>query len=182
MTRVRTRAAFPAIALLGAVLPSSAGTSPAAPAGPEGEPPAVDLLETERLGALRVGLPAGELAKVVSCELERGAEVYEEATGEHVQIWDSAACGLELSMASEQPGGPKVVRAVTVTAPSPLKTLRGIGIGSAESEVASAYGPFRDDEMSVKGESFVAGSVYGGLIFDFHDGKVARIFLGAAAE
>ena len=70
----------------------------------------------------------------------------------------------------------------TVPAPSTLKTLRGIGIGSAEKDVTSAYGELRDDEMSVAGESFVAGSVYGGVIFDFRDGKVSRIFLGAAAE
>ena len=29
---------------------------------------------------------------------------------------------------------------------------------------------------------FVAGSIYGGIIFNFAKGKVSRIFLGAAAE
>lgn len=178
---MRTRPRLPALALLGAMLPISAGALRAQPADAD-ERPVIDLLETERLGELRVGLPAEELRKVVSCELKKGDEVYEDATGEHVQSWDSETCGVELSMASEQAGGPKVVRAVTITAPSTLKTLRGIGIGSSEADVVSAYRDLRDDGASVKGESFVAGSIYGGLIFELHDGKVASVFLGAAAE
>jgi len=56
-------------------------------------------------------------------------------------------------------------------------------IGSTEREVVEAYGRFRDpEEDSEEGRSFVAGSVYDGMIFDFQDGRVIRIFLGSAAE
>jgi len=37
-------------------------------------------------------------------------------------------------------------------------------------------------EDSARTGSFVAGSIYGGIIFDFQKGKVSQIFLGAAAE
>jgi hypothetical protein len=36
--------------------------------------------------------------------------------------------------------------------------------------------------MSIPHESFIAGSIYGGLIFSFQDSIVNQIFLGAAAE
>jgi len=32
------------------------------------------------------------------------------------------------------------------------------------------------------GKIFVAGSIYGGAIFNLKDGKVVQIFIGAAAE
>jgi hypothetical protein len=34
----------------------------------------------------------------------------------------------------------------------------------------------------VAGKTFVAGSVYGGVIFQFEKGREAEIFIGAAAE
>jgi hypothetical protein len=39
----------------------------------------------------------------------------------------------------------------------------------------------RDREMS-NAKTLLAGSIYGGLIFQFQNGKVNQIFLGAAAE
>jgi hypothetical protein len=36
--------------------------------------------------------------------------------------------------------------------------------------------------MSISYQTFVAGSIYGGLIFTFAQGYVSEIFLGAAAE
>ena len=45
-----------------------------------------------------------------------------------------------------------------------------------------SQGKVRDKEQSVPGATFVAGSVYGGVIFTFTGGKVSRIFIGAAAE
>jgi hypothetical protein len=36
--------------------------------------------------------------------------------------------------------------------------------------------------MSIPDQTFIAGSIYGGLIFTFDQGRVSEIFLGAAAE
>ena len=46
----------------------------------------------------------------------------------------------------------------------------------------TAYGRDRNAEESQVGSLFVAGSVYGGLLFTFEAGRVTQIFLGAAAE
>lgn len=45
------------------------------------------------------------------------------------------------------------------------------------------YGTLRAPDFPVDEEGhFIAGSIYGGLMFDFEGGKVRSIFLGAAAE
>ncbi|MGA2400731.1 MAG: hypothetical protein ABSG91_03375 [Syntrophobacteraceae bacterium] len=137
----------------------------------------------ERIGGLRLGLAEKEVARNISCKPKKGKEVFEGATGEYVQMWKHAECGIVLKMGSERKGGKKVVESITVTGPGNLVTGRGIHIGSTEEEVIKVYGRYRDDDGGTgKGRKFVAGSIYDGMIFDFEDGRVVRIFLGAAAE
>ena len=45
-----------------------------------------------------------------------------------------------------------------------------------------AYKRDRNEEESTPGSSFIAGSIYGGVIFQIENGKVSQIFLGAAGE
>ena len=46
-----------------------------------------------------------------------------------------------------------------------------------------AYGQYRDPEPGMADKkAFVAGSIYDGMIFSFQNGRVIKIFLGAAAE
>lgn len=136
----------------------------------------------ERTGGLRLGLPEKALKAIVPCVPAKDKEIFEGATGLHVQKWSYPKCGIVLKMGSERKGGSKTIEWITVTSPSDLATLKGIHIGSTEGEVIKAYGPYRDQENSENGRRFVAGSIYDGMIFDFKDGKVVKIFLGAAAE
>lgn len=136
----------------------------------------------ERIGSLHLEMAAKDLSRAISCKPQKGKEILEGATGEYVQDWKYPKCGITLKMSSASKAGPKTVADITIEAPSDLKTSKGIHIGSTESEVIKAYGSYRDPEGSVAGEKFVAGSVYDGLIFTFKNGKVAAIFLGAAAE
>jgi hypothetical protein len=86
-------------------------------------------------------------------------------------------------MKSTTHSGPQQVGGVIVEAPSVLATRRGIVIGNERQAVERAYGDVRDSESEPDPASFTAGSVYGGLHFMFDEqGKVTRIFLGAAAE
>ena len=48
--------------------------------------------------------------------------------------------------------------------------------------MTKAYGRDKNTEDSVPKETFVAGSLYGGLIFNFKNNRVTEIFLGASAE
>ena len=137
----------------------------------------------ERIGGLRLGLSEKDLASSIPCAPKKLKEIYEGATGDFVQTWQFAACGVVLKMSSPKKGAPKSIAAITIAKPSPFATSRGIRLGSTEQEVLAAYGRYRDtDGDAKKGKRFVAGSIYDGIIFDFQDDSVVRIFLGAAAE
>jgi len=141
-----------------------------------------DLLAGERIGILRIGLSETDLKKAIDCDQKRGPETLWGADGAYHQTWQCPACGLKLGMVSEKRGGTKSVESITITAPCTLATKRGIRIGSTEQEVKKAYKKDWNKEDSTQSGGFVAGSIYGGIIFELHGGKVSRIFLGAAAE
>ena len=61
------------------------------------------------------------------------------------------------------------------------KTIFGIGIGSTVAEVESAYADCLNREDG-NAEMLVAGSVYGGVMFEIEAGVVKSIFVGAGAE
>ena len=141
-----------------------------------------DLLDSERIGSLRIGLSESDVKLSTSCALQRGPEKLWGADGAYHQTLRCDACGLRLGMVSEKRGGPKHIESITLVAPGTLATSRGIRIGSAEQAVRKAYRAEWNREESKQSGNFVAGSIYGGLLFEFQDGKVIQIFLGAAAE
>jgi hypothetical protein len=136
----------------------------------------------ERVGKLQYGLSEGEVKQTIPGKPIRGPEELWGADGEYHQEWKYSAAGISLGMVSEKKGGPKSIERITIISPSKLKTQRGIGIGSTEAEVAKAYGRFRNAEDSEDFGGFIAGSIYGGVMFNFDRGRVSRIFIGAAAE
>lgn len=140
------------------------------------------LLNEEKIGNFTLGLSEKDLKGKIPCSLKRGKEELAEANGNYEQVWDYPACGLSFYMSSEKKGGRKTISSITVTSPSKLKTKRGIQIGDSEQAVTQAYQHEKDAESTVPTEEFVAGSIYGGLIFQFKNNQVIRIFLGAAAE
>ena len=102
-----------------------------------------------------------------------------------VQDWLIPVQGLSLHMGSEKAGGKKAVESITIKAPSKMKTGKGIGIGSPEADAIKAYEGFKSepDEGLLNGtDAHLVGSIFGGMIIYFKDGKVSEIFLGAAAE
>lgn len=132
-----------------------------------------DLMESESLGELRLGMTSSEVEAVLGEPLERSEPEYWEADGlTHTRwIYD----GAELSFAVDQ------LETVAVTAPFNGATAAGIRIGSSETEVREAYEGLVDEEMSTS-ETVVAGSVYAGLRFTLSEGSVQGIVLGSSAE
>ncbi len=140
------------------------------------------LMKGERVGGLRIGASTKEASKQINCKPGRGPDKLWGADGLYHQRWEYAGCGIVLDMVSEKKGGPKTVGSITAAAPCALSTARGIRIGSTEQEVMDAYKASWSKEDSKQGETFVAGSIYGGLVFSLKNGKVSTMFLGAAAE
>ena len=143
---------------------------------------AADVLGEERVGNLRIGMPGAEVKKLVGCALRRGPENSWGVDGAYHQIWRCGSCGLQLGMVSEKRGGPKCIGSITLDSPCTLATRQGIRIGSTEQEVQKAYKAWWNREDSQQNGCFVAGSLFGGIMFRFQGGKVREIFLGAAAE
>ena len=140
------------------------------------------MVKREALGKLKLGQKAANVTKLIGEPDGKGKDTEWGATGEWVQELRFKKLGLHLSLASEKKGGAKSVLSITAEAPCSLATERGIRIGSTSTEVNRAYGDVRDKEQSEPGKTFVAGSIYGGVIFSFTGGKVSQIFIGAAAE
>lgn len=139
-------------------------------------------VDQEAFGKLALGQKADEVVALLGKPESKGKDIMWEAIGEWVQEWRYPKQGLRLNMASEKKGGAKTVLMISASRGCEFATKRGVRIGSSEAEVRKAYGAVEDKEASVRGESFVAGSVYGGVIFHFEKGRVTEIFIGAAAE
>ena len=140
------------------------------------------MLRAESLGRLRLGLPEKDVLKLLGSPATRGKLVFQEADGNYVQDWHYPDKGIELLMsAGEKKSGVKTIANMTVSAPCTYSTKKGIKIGDAESAARKAYTEHVDRETSDPG-TLVVGSIYGGIIFNFTDSKVTRIFFGAAAE
>ncbi len=143
---------------------------------------AEQMFEGDSLGSLKLGQSAEAVTKALGKPQSKGRDVEWEAIGEFVQEWRFPKQGLTLAMNSAKKGGAKTVLSITAEAPCELVTSRGIRIGSAEAAVAKAYRDVQNKEEGTAGELFVAGSIYGGVMFHIKDGKVAQIFVGASAE
>ena len=141
-----------------------------------------ELLKEERIGDLRIGLSEKGIRKAIPCPLKRGPDTWWGADDAYHQEWKFVDCGIRLSMASENKGAAKSVESIEIVSPSNLGTKKNIRIGSAKQEVIKAYKSHWNKEDSKLSGGFVAGSIYGGLMFTFENNKVTSIFLGAAAE
>jgi hypothetical protein len=140
------------------------------------------MLRAESLGKLRLGLPEKDVVKLLGSPAKRGKLMADEADGNYVQDWHYPDKGIDLVMsAGGKKSAAKKIAAITASAPCSFATKKGIKIGDAESAARKAYAEHIDRESSVPG-TLVVGSLYGGIIFNFTDGQVSRIFFGAAAE
>ena len=138
-------------------------------------------MKKERIGGLGIGTPAAAVVKALGQPSKKSKVVHQEADGAFVQTWTFTTQGVEVGMSAAKRGGAQTVDSITVKGASPLKTVKGIGVGSTLAQVARAYGAEKNAEES-NAEAFVVGSTYGGVIFKLAGGKVSEIFLGAAAE
>ena len=141
-----------------------------------------DISATEALGKLKLGQKAAAVIKELGEPASKGENQLWGATGEWVQEWHYPDKGLSLQMASEKEKGAKTLLSMTATEKCTLATSEKIKIGSTEAEVRKAYAKLENKEEGKPGETLVAGSIYGGVIFTFKKGKVVQIFIGAAAE
>ncbi len=148
----------------------------------DGEASPWEFMKGEGFGPLRLGLRDAEVLALLGPPEERGESELWGADGLYHQEWRYPRRGITVEVVSSAMGGASKVASLTVSAPSRLRTRRGIGVGDREGEVRRVYRDVVDKEMPDEKDRFIAGSVYGGLVFLFEDGRVSEMFLGASAE
>jgi hypothetical protein len=142
----------------------------------------------ESIGGFKNGDPMSKAEELFGPP-ESKEEFWEEgATGDVIAEWAWKTKGLSITAMKYADG--VIGRGIYVEAPCTAKTSRGVGIGSTWAEVDALYAPFKGqglnpdegEQVTWGPEKIIVGSVYGGTIFTFTDGKVSSIFVGAAAE
>jgi len=140
-----------------------------------------ELMKNERIGKLKIDLGREEVRAILGEPVSKTPLENWGADGRYYSTYQYAS-GVSLNMGSEDStfNGMRI-SSITILSSCTLKTSKGIGPGATFEETKKAYlGLINPDESD--DSTLVAGSVYGGLIFDLKKGKVNRIFLGAAAE
>ncbi len=140
------------------------------------------LMYSESIGPLKIGLAKKDALKNLQPKLKSGPVEEWGADGRFHQEVRSSSEGVSLMFVSETKNGNQKLDTITINYPCRFATAAGIRIGSPYSDVTKAYRSHFNKEESQAGKMFVAGSVYGGLSFQFKAGKVVQIFLGASAE
>lgn len=169
------------VCLLSEAAPAELPIEPPPAAEPETEVDDFALMKSELIGNIALGDSSAAIRSRHGEPRMTGAIEESPATGSWDQTW-TFPDGLTLTMSSSTRSGPQSVSAVTIVSPSTLKTRRGIGIADSREAVERAYGDVRSDDLDVGDDVFVAGSIYGGLVFSFENGLVKEVFLGASAE
>lgn len=138
------------------------------------------LMETETIGDLKVGLTVEEVEKIIGKAEEVTPFEYWGADGfEHqARVYQNETIELDFVKLDDR----RIVsNMITIAEGCELKTSRDIGIGSSYEDVYQAY----KNEISTPDNpsTLIAGTIYGGIIFQFSDADVVNnIFIGAAAE
>ncbi|MCX7708413.1 MAG: hypothetical protein N2484_01040 [Clostridia bacterium] len=140
-----------------------------------------DLVKNESLGSLKYGLTEKELVQKLGQPEEKSKAMVWGSDGMEHQSFYYKAKGIELDMIKDE--NVWSIRTINIKKPCDFKTKRNIGIGSSKEEVLKVYKEELNPENSGHDtESYIAGTVYGGIIFGFENGEVSSIFIGAAAE
>ena len=150
-----------------------------------------DIMQDGSIGGIKIGASEAEVYAIAKTQMLgnafKGKDEIWEAFGQAVQEWIFPDAGLSLHMLSDEIGGPKSVYSITAKAPSKLQTGHGLTIGDSKTAVIESYADYQSDDDANTGffdseDTHIVGSVYGGMIFKFKDGRVTEIFLGTAAE
>ena len=139
-----------------------------------------ELMRTESVGELKLELGTIKIKELLGEPEEKTKSEVWEADGEYHQDWKYTTKGIELNFKGES-DSTRTVEMITIKKPCELKTKKLIGIGSEYDKVQSAYRN-KIDKSTSNTETIVAGTIYGGIVFNFEDKKVKSIFIGASAE
>lgn len=147
------------------------------------------VADEESIAGIKIGDTELELGKAIVTQnlgrMEKGEEWMSDAIGAKIQTLDFPDSGLSVDMMSYE-GAPKSVMSINLYSPSTKQTGEGVGIGTVKAEAIQAYEKFitgtEEKGFFENEDAHLVGSIYGGLVIHFDQGKVSNLFLGALAE
>lgn len=137
-----------------------------------------EILKSESIGDLKIGLTGLKTIELIGEPVERSKAEMWEADGETHQNWLYTKEGITLEMIGE---ADQIINSISIITPCKFKTKKQMGIGSSKEEVLKAYN-IAIDRSGGESDNITVGTVYGGLMFNFENGKVNSIFIGSSAE
>lgn len=138
------------------------------------------LMKKEQIGKLKIGLPLQKTIELLGEPDEKTKAELMAADGEYHHSLIYRSKGIEIDIEGED-GKKQSIFQISISDQCRLKTQKGIGVGSSETEVREAYQEAINPEYC-NATTLVAGTIYGGLIIVIESAKVTRITLGAVAE
>jgi hypothetical protein len=141
-----------------------------------------ELIDNESLGKLKINMRARDVVSILGHPELKGRKNVWVSDGLYHQDWSYVRKGILLGMVSGKSDRDGEIFSIKITSPARLKTKRGIRIGDTYEQVRKIYQQYEDRENSIPSKTFVAGSIYGGLIFTFSNNQVTQIYLGSVAE
>lgn len=149
----------------------------------EQPPDSASVVIYEPIGGLVYGMGRGAAFKQLGVKPALGEIGMSGMTGAYYQVAEFTSLGIALTLISNSETAPQEVDGISVTAPSTLKTQRGIHIGSSEAEVIAAYKAEYSKDDSEAGARVVVGNIYAGaLYFSIEHGKVVEISISSGQE
>lgn len=146
-----------------------------------------ELMKTEKIGGIYYSMLEADVVQLLGEPSIKGTPELWDADGLYHWDYTYSKIGTTISFASEENNSGKILSYSIDSKLFSGSTTRNIRIGSKKQEVLNAYkneidlyeiAPVVDPDKTA-----VAGTVYGGIIFQFSDkDEVISIFVGAAAE
>ncbi len=147
------------------------------------------FLEAESVGGVELYINEEMLVQLLGDPDRENEPVFEEASGLYVSHVEYDKPGLRIQLFSSEDGGERAVNRVDTLPKSTASTVGQIRLGMSLEQVRTVYGALENEEEGPipadpgsEEFTFVAGSIYGGLMIQFADGRVAGMTLGAVAE
>ena len=146
---------------------------------PADEPAAAELSDTRRLS---LDMTVEQVVAVLGEPDEKTEREEEGATGDVLSFWRFDEHDVRIAMGSSGWDGPPKSMRIIIAKGSTFAAPHGFSIGSPRSEIEDFHGDDYDRDFTDE-TTFVAGSIYGGIVYDFdEDNQVVEIFIGPFAE
>jgi hypothetical protein len=140
----------------------------------------LNLMKAEKAGELQIGMRYEQVVDYLGGPGEITEPEMSQIDGSLCQSVDYPEKGVHLVFNIESDSVRRIMN-ILIIDPCTLKTTKQIGIGSTINDVKNAYSEAVNPELSDSTE-IVAGTSYGGVVFDFRNNKVRTIYIGVTSD